>query len=80
MNEALLLILSCYGLRIPEIGNKSLQHSQEHPLNFLPYCSMLLHAARNIKEWMDITLQSISNGLLLLVTPPFQRELPVSTV
>lgn len=48
MNEALLLILSSYRLRIPEASNKSPQHNQEHPLNLLPYCSLLLHA-RNVK-------------------------------
>lgn len=37
MNKFLLLIPPFYRSRIPETGNKTLQHSQEHQLNLLAY-------------------------------------------
>lgn len=52
MKEGLLLIPSFYRSRIPETDNKSLQPSQERPLNLLTYYGLWLYAASNI-EGMD---------------------------
>ncbi|XP_021245825.1 uncharacterized protein LOC110395571 [Numida meleagris] len=63
-------------LRIPETGNKSLQHSQEHHLNLLLYyIACCYNAARNIKGTDGHHLTSICNGLLPLVTASHSEKI-----